>query len=293
MKIKNVSSLVGPLSLGLFSLSTLEGQSASVFAQAFTGEGNQMNSWIIGPVDTTTTPFQVVRGDGSSQHELGDSGGNGTLEFSGTATASAGYSTLRAAASGSLTNSYYDKNYDFDSASGVPTAFYAQGTAEFAQTLAYGGTANSYTSTYLLHLSGTISGSGRGAVIVELTHAMAPPQSWVYVMEGDFDLNIRSQAYVHGQFAQEFKLRINTLYSFDTDFLQDGFDYSGAADFGSTLQVVGIDLRDENGVLQDQGTITSDSGAMFTIIAVPEPASALLTLSGLAFLAFVRSRRLP
>ncbi|MBC7981373.1 MAG: hypothetical protein H7Y36_12490 [Armatimonadetes bacterium] len=237
-----------------------------------------MLSNILGTSDSSTTPFEVVEGEGGSTHNLDSVGGSGDLIFDAQATASASYGSLRASASGSITNSFFDPNYDFDAGTGVPIAFYSQGSARFSQTLQYGGTAVNYTSTYILRLTGSIIGGARAAVIIDLTHGSEPAQSWTYDAVGDYDLALFSQAYIHGGAPQEFQLSINTLYSFDTDTLAPGGDFTGSADFGNTLEVVGIDLRDELGKLQELGTITSDSGQVFTITGVPEPSSAILIL---------------
>lgn len=181
MKIKSISILAGPLVIGLVALFTLQAQSASVYAVAHVAEGNELGVYIIGPHVKITTPLEVVTQTASSEHGHQ----RGTLNFSGEATASAGYSTLHSAASGSLTNSYYDEFYELDTNNEIPTEYSAQGHSEFSQTLLYGGTANSYTSTYLLDLSGTIAGTGSAHVYISLTHAMAPPQTWIYFTEGD------------------------------------------------------------------------------------------------------------
>jgi len=266
---------------------------ASVSADAFVGEGNQMFSRGLG-FDFSTTPLEVVEADGSSSHDLSEAGGSGVLDFDATAMATASYNTLRASASGTITNTYFDENYNFEANTGVPTAYFSQGNARFSQTLQYGGTANNYISTYILRLTGSISGNGRAAVSIRLTHASQPAQSWFFREVGTFDLMIFSQAYVHGAFPQEFQLSINTLYSFDMFSFQDGSNASGGADFGSTLEVVGIDLRDEMGNLQPQGTITSDSGQEFAIVAVPEPSSVALlvfAITGVGIASYRRKKR--
>lgn len=263
---------------------------ASVSVSAYAAEGNQMLGRVLGTYDGSSTPLVTVNGSGQSSHDLSGVGGSGTLQFQGSASAYASYHSLRAQASGSVSNSFYDEDYDHEAETGVPTAYFAQGTASFSQTLLYGGTANNYTSTYIMRLTGTVQGSGRAAISVDLTHGMESPQSWFFSAEGSYDVLLYSQAWVHGRFAQEFSLSVNTLYSFDMDGLPAGGSYSGSADFGSTLEVIGIDLRDESGVLQPQGTITSDSGETFQIIPVPEPSSAVL-LGALGLASALRRRR--
>lgn len=67
----------------------------------------------------------------------------------------------------------------------------------------------------------------------------------------------------------------------------------GEADFGNTLEVIGVDLRDNNGNLLTGDSITGDSGNSYAITLVPEPSSVLLFGFGSLSLAFrrLRSRR--
>jgi hypothetical protein len=284
MKLSSSKLTILFLTVGMLGENAM---AASVLANAFSGEGNEMFVRGLGTSGNTTNPFQTVTGAGGSTHPLA---GGGSLGFNGQASATASYNSLRASASGSLTNSFYDAAYDHANSTGIPQTYVSQGRADFTQTLQHGGTAVNYTSTYALHVTGTISGNARAAVSITLTHASETPQTWFYDAVGNYDLIIYSQAYVHGAFAQEFSLSINTLYSFGTISLMDGGNYSGSANFGNTLEVVGIDVRDESGTLIPQGTISSDSGQTFNIISIPEPSSSLLAFLGAGFL-FRRGRK--
>lgn len=282
--------------LVLLNLGPVAGRvsASSVFADAFVAEGDQSGGYVLGSVGSTTAPFQSVQGSGGSTHDLAPFDGTGLLTFNGLASAAASYNALKTASSGAVSNPFYDPNYNVVTNSGVPTAYIAQSHAQFTQTLQYGGTASNYTSIYALRLTGTISGGGRGAIIVDLQHGSEPAQSWFFDADGLYDLRILSSAYVHGAFAQEFTLKISTLYSFDMDTLPSGVDVAGGADFGNTLEFVGVDLRDEQGNLQPPGTITSDSGQPVSIVAVPEPGSVVIVLlaSALAMVAIGQSRRI-
>ena len=213
------------------------------------------------------TPFQVIEAPFDSIHDLGQAGGSGELTYHGLGRASATFSSLRSEASGTVDNVFYDPDNNFQKGTGsVPTVYTSQSIAEFTQTLSYGSQFINYTSTYVLRLSGTIVG-GSGYVFVELTHANQPSQFWFFNKAGNYSINLLSRAYVHGQFPQEFKLNVRTGFDVHTQFEPEGSTVSGGAFFGSTVQVVGIDLRDDDGNLQPQGTITSDSGEMFPIIS--------------------------
>ena len=74
-----------------------------------------------------------------------------------------------------------------------------------------------------------------------------------------------------------------------TEDFEDGSDVTGTVSFGNTLELLGIDLRDENGNLAPQGSITRESGEPVAIIAVPEPSALSLLVIASTFI--IRRRR--
>lgn len=125
-----------------------------------------------------------------------------------------------------------------------------------------------------------------------MRHANELEERWIYQANGSYSIPINSSAYIHGASPQTFSFSINTLYSFDTQDLAPGGNFSGSANFGSTLELLGIDSRDQaTGELVAAGTITNGVGDSFNILAVPEPSTALFSLLALAGLTF-RSRKL-
>lgn len=215
----------------------------------------------------------------------------GPMNFSARVRASSSFCKLRTYAEGTLENSFFEPYFPEEGEpQGVENFFNAYGAASFTDTLSYGGTAIGYNSRYILNLSGSILGQDAFNYIV-LRHANQPVQTWLFSAEGDYNIQLVSNSFVHGTFAQEFSLTLYSYFQSYTGYLTDGETSTGHADFENTLTMVGVELRDENGVLQSNGTITSDSGTAYDIIAIPEPSVALLAVlsSGLLFIKRRRS----
>ncbi len=268
-------------SLLAMAIHTLPTQAAT-FAQVIIGEGDNSTGISFGfseSSDEGSLPVSTGMVTGDTSHDLSVAGGDGYLLFSGTGSASAAIQRLQTSASGTLTNSFYDSEFVDDPRQGnIPYDYVTQSIASFTETLQYGGTATAYTSRYILRLTGTISGDGSYTTI-SLTHATAPSQFFYFDTPGNYDLTLTSESFVHGLGPQEFSLEILSAVRFSTDFYPDGSNLSGESNFGNTLELIGIDIRDENGVLAPEGTVTSGSGATYNIVPVPEPSS--LALAGL------------
>lgn len=213
----------------------------------------------------------------------------GPMNFSATARSSAAFQSLGTYAGGSLENSFFEPYFPENGPEGVENFFNAFASASWTDTLSYGGTAVGYNSRYLLNLSGSLFGED-AFNIVTIQHANEPVQRWSFFNEGDYDIQLVSNAFVHGAFAQEFTVTLQSYFQVYTGYLADGSSSIGIADFENTLVLGGIELRDDNGILQPNGTITSASGTNYDIIAIPEPSAGLLTLSCSALL-LARRRR--
>lgn len=248
---------------------------------------------------STTPGVGVYRVLEDTSFESSD--GFATTTYSGQAYAMATYNTLHAAVSGEVRNTYHDLGFAFEEedgviyTNGVPLDFSSFAEARFTQNLVYGGfTANHYISTFLFHLTGSVDGNANQAyAMVEMVHGMSPTQRWFFDNfnadeNGNFSLDISHSVIVNTS-NLEFSLRLYTNVSFLMDQYPDGSDASGSANFGNTLEFVGIDVRDEEGNHLSDGTITSDSGASIPIIQIPEPSAALLGAFG--FLALLLRRR--
>lgn len=74
-----------------------------------------------------------------------------------------------------------------------------------------------------------------------------------------------------------------------------GSSSSGTAAFGSTLELIGIDLRDaDTNELLPQGSVVGSSGTVYRIIdagTIPEPGSIAILVVALLGVQAMRSRR--
>lgn len=230
---------------------------------------------------------------GGITHDWGD---RQTMEFAGAGTAQASYATvfpsLHSSASGTLTNTFYDPaNIGTTEVpdGAIPPVYIVQARAGFSDTLLYGGTATGYNSRYVFRLSGSIAGS-EAFVAVFMEHAQKS-QDWIYFDVGNYDRIIVSNEFV-GAPSLDFELRILAHFQPNTEYLLNGSDVMGNANFGSTLTFEGIDARDLDGNLLPAGSITTSDGSVVPIIEapVPEPAGAVLGALSLVCLMFRRRR---
>ncbi|QEG21661.1 PEP-CTERM sorting domain-containing protein [Mariniblastus fucicola] len=223
-----------------------------------------------------------------------------TMTLDGSAAAFADYGRIQTYASGTLHNTFYNPQgnlslYEYDpeadevlrNPDGVPNHFDVYGYAGFDETLQWGGTAVAYQSTYIFNLHGSNTGE-EAFTYIYMKHGDEEAQTWFITDQGDFDLPIYSSTYVHGGAPQDFRLTMFTSFQPNTEHLGDGQTVSGTAAFDRTLELVGIDVRDENGTLLS-GVVTGSSGTTYDIMAVPEPTSAVLL--GLALAAVMTTRR--
>lgn len=269
----------------------LAGSGASavgLFSEVVLIEGDQFTGTSIEFASSDSGAPVSVSGGVSYDTEV--LGGSGDLVFTGSGSAQAGYQFLRSSASGSLSNSYFDPDYNFDNGTGdVPTSYVTQSIARFEETLVYGGTATGYNSKYFFRVTGNITGQDASA-FVQLTHASAPSQFWFFDSPGGFNEIIVSESFV-GAPNLGFSLELVSSFDASTEFLDDGGSSSGAAQFGSTVELLGIEARDAvTGDLLSTLDFTSGSGTVYPIRAVvPEPTTAWLAASVLLFAPRTRS----
>lgn len=278
----------------LFLLAALPVNAASIEMSANNIKGNRQFGWAM------DYSLSNVAGDSvysSYSDEFVSVDGLHTTTYEGEASASAYYNALHASVRAQVSNTFYDPDFEFmeDHTVGVPQSLAAVAVAEFSQNLLYGGFAMPYYSTFRLRLTGSVDGGTSGAyAMVEMSHGTDPLRRWFFDSSnadenGNFELFIDSTFYNNAP-NMEFSLRIYTQMNVNMEGYDDGSTVSGFADFGNTLEVVGVDVRDELGNPISGATVTSDSGQVFDIIQIPEPSSLVMAF-GFVVLGLRRSRR--
>ena len=218
------------------------------------------------PVSTSySTSFSGMDGAGQTQ----------TMTFSGSASGSAQYGQLRASASGTVTNTYYNPN----NPSGTPTGFLIQGLGSFEDTLQYGGALQSgYQARCIFHLDGTVSGAD-AAPYLNVTIA-GQSQEFTTAQTGELSLDwATTDVPINGQTAQQIIVDFSTDFSLDLSdgSIPDGSNVSGMAQFSDTLTLTAIEVVDANGNPVSGVTINSDSGTAYPM-GVPEPGTYALVV---------------
>ncbi len=260
----------------------------SLDANVFTGYGKDSSRAHTIDSEFTSGLDEVTVSTTESFEHSGNPGNY--LDFSGFASASSAPQWLRTHAQGTVINNFYDDLYDFDLNTGTPSYYVSWAEAKYSETLQYGGYANHYNSRYIMRFTGEITGL-ETLTLVEIQHGNEPKQRWLFTTPGSYDQIIVSNAFVHGSSPQNITVRVMSSYQMDTGIYPDGATIQGEANFGNTLQVLGVDLRDSNGNLLTGETITGESGSTYAVIEAPEPSSsALLGLACMGIL-FQRIRR--
>lgn len=247
---------------------------AQLFSEVFIGAGSFDGVDVIN-FTTSATGAPVSLG-ASETFEFDDGDSFETTTFNGQGSASAQFGRLRAAASGSVSN--IQNPVEPYEPGGYPEVFLVDSIAQSTETLQYGGSATSYTSRYIFRVTGNISGEDAFAVL-RVKQADDFEELFTFFDSGVVNEMVATDAFVHGGSPQEIQVTLNTQYQPLSEFFSPGDGSSGAAAFGSTVELIGIDVRDQNGMLLPQGAITSSSGMVIPIVdasTIPEPTSVLL-----------------
>lgn len=212
---------------------------------------------------------------------------NGFFSVSGSAGAESVNGILRASAQVNVTENSvtsFDTPYLVDDSSnpdGIPTNVDFDAFASFTDRLQFGGTATGYTSRYLIRVTGEITAPG-AFVAINVSNGDGQTESYFYTNVGQINDVIATNSTPVAGDQQNFSITVQATASVSPEFDFEGV--SNAALFSNTLEIIGLEVRDEVGVLVPTGFVTTSGGATPTITVVPEPTTAGL-LVGLSVLA--------
>jgi hypothetical protein len=296
-KIYLGAALSTTLSIGLIASAQAQNSiSAFVAVNAATPSGFVPTGTSTGNgVLTDSNSFEFTGLDGSGNIQ--------TMTYDGTAMAQSNYGRLKAKATGSVTNAYYNSEnssytdqYGFViDPNGSPFGLISFGKAIFNDTLQFGGNLQSgYKAHYIFHVDGTISDtsdlvSSRGFTTLQVKADNNPEQVFSYRDLGFVSTDwVTNNFAVNGTTPQNINIGFAAGTYFDLSNLPQGFNYSGASDFSATLNLATIEVVDQDGNLASGWTVSSASGTIYPTnsgVSAPEPNTiALLCLGGVGML---------
>ncbi len=251
---------------------------------------------------TAASPFTVSR----DFTGMDRSGATRTMNVSGSAFSNsnldgANRHAIHISGQGTVTNAYYnennrpviDGNGAFDP-TGSPYQLAVHGNAGYSDTINFTGRdGEGYTVDFLFQLEGLISGDTEAGLNFSTSRPSDPgyyPRlTRVNGVQENVGMTWATPAYPI-QFGTSFDIHADMYAGLTTNLIDhaDGSTIGGSADYGDTLTLGGIEIRDPQGNLVTSGiTVSSTSGASYN--PVPEP-SALAAL-GLGALALLRRRK--
>lgn len=246
--------------------------------------------------ESTQMPATPVTLPPSSAYFSGttNSGAQGTMVFSGTATASVGEAVhgpyplpkgLHAHVQGTVSNIFYNPvNPPYFNAlvsppevdeDGVPDELEVYGLAEINEihTLNGPGTGQARVS-YRFYVTGQITGGpldayGNGTIAwMKYQAGSNPPEYAWFTMpnlpNGRFAGYFNTGSYPAGNgVPQTTTMSLVTEYRTTTTYLAEGSQTHGNVDFGSTIRLIGIDVTDEEGNALAGWTLTDSEGVTY------------------------------
>lgn len=251
--------------------------------------------------DSNTGAFVSTSGSGSYSG-LNGAGESATMNFEGSATASAQYGIMKTYGHGRLENSfynsenpiYYNSELNQVNPDGTPDRFISYGQAKYEDFFQYSSPTGNISAgvkvDFWYRIHGTLSGdAGYHSVFVE------NDGDYDYVLiQSDGGITQIDEIWTTKKFVIGADLALQhsaTLLSqydnISTEFWGDGQLVEGTADFDSTVTLGGMNLYDENDNLIGGWTMNSASGTDYQ--AVPEPAT--MTVLAIAAIAAIKRHK--
>lgn len=171
---------------------------------------------------------------------------------------------------------------------GIPTRVDFDAFAGFTDRLQFNSTATGYTSRYLIRVTGQITAPG-AFVAIDINNGDGQTETYFYTEVGQINDVIATNSVAVLGDQQEFSITVQATASVSPEF--DLAGASNAALFSNTLEVIGLEVRDETGALAPTGFVTTGGGATPTITAVPEPTTAGLFACLSVLAASIRRRK--
>ncbi len=226
---------------------------------------------------------------------LDQNGDWNTMNFDGTGTVRGDYGVIKTRYQGTLYNSFFNEentplfdsvegNYD---SSGTPDVIQGVTTAGWVDTLQYGGTATGYMATYVFRITGE-NENYKSFSLLDVTVGSGANQRFTFYNPGPVEQIVRTDPVFIGQAGQKASVQMSSIFQPNLKELSLGEDLYGDSNFSNTVEFLGLELRDMDGNLVTDVTITGMSGTMYQ--PVPEPAT-MVIVGGLIGLGILKRRK--
>lgn len=210
------------------------------------------------------------------------------MTFEGTGYAQGDYGVIRTRYEGGLYNSFFSENnpYLYNSQTreydsyGTPDVIQGVAQAGWVDQVQYGGTATGYMATYVFRITGK-NENFKSFSLLDINVGESGSQRFTFFQTGVTDQIVRTTPVFIGQDGLRTTVDMTSIFQPNMRELADGSDFFGDSNFASTVQLVGIELRDSNGDLVTDVPLFGASGTNYQ--PVPEPGVVAL-LGGLGIL---------